>query len=132
MILCARCRSERAITSENGVELCYVCARAMNVVGPAYLGQSPVEQAGFFEDVPGPYAMGKKMGESMKEEGVGDTMREGAKAVSKTADTIKTVAIAGAILGVAALGYVLYKGVKMQAQAAHSLAEHPELLKLAV
>ncbi len=129
--ICERCKGELATCAANGVSLCWVCARAMGLDEGmlAYAGQGDLEGS---EGLAPGAAQGAGSTLRAASPDPGGAVKETAKAVQKTADTIKTVAIAGAVLGLATLGYVLYKGVKMQANAAHTLAEHPEVLRAAM
>lgn len=137
MIVCSRCRADQAVTNAGGTGLCFMCAHVLGISdqdygAPAYAGQE-AQEAGFFDDVPGPYSLGKKVGEGMKGEGgVSDSIKQGAAAVQSTAQTVKYVVVGGLLVGGAIAAYLIYRGVKLQQHAAHvateTVSKHPELL----
>lgn len=149
MKICARCRSDQAVTNAGSIGLCYNCARILKIAGsngaPARAGRrarvgqgSPNEGASFLPD---PYAIGHDLGSKARDDatgpgspagGVASAVGKGADAAKEIASTVKVVAVAGVILGGAALAFAAWKAHKAS-EAAMSGARgfvlaHPEVL----
>ena len=134
MKICERCRADEARCFPANVSLCYGCASALHVFDADHGMVGQAQEAGFFDDVPGPYSIGKKLGQDAKSSGAGETIQKTASAAGEIAKTVKVVAIIGAVGAAAWVGYALYKARKeavgLQQGAQHAILAHPQLLGL--
>lgn len=128
--------------------LCWTCIRQVQgKMGKTFVGAGDVQQAGFLDDVPGPYGLGKKVGGAAREnlpdpyamghEAGTELKQEGTGTVGKVADagkevasTIKTLAIVGGIFGGAFLLFSFYRAHKASQHALATVQQHPEMLLL--
>lgn len=100
-----------------------------DVPGPYRLGKEIGSEA---PSVPGPYGLGQSVGNQVAEAGPASALGKGADAAKEIASTIKTLAVVGGLFGAAIFGYSLYRAHKAQAHVAAFAAEHPEVMRAAL
>jgi hypothetical protein len=138
-MICHRCHADAVAGTVAQMPLCWTCIRQVKAKMPASFvgGPGDSQEAGFFDDVPGPYSLGKKIGENVKgtaseASGVSGSVEKATGAIKDITSTVKVLAITGACFGGAFLIYTMWRAHKMQERAVTFATEHPEIVKAAL
>lgn len=146
MKICRRCASKAASHVVLGLDVCGPCATSLawkygdraRVAGvgdallelnPAYDLGKAVADGNPLEANPA-YALGKNLGQAASKSDLFGGLPNMGKAVADTAKTVKIVAVAGAVIGVAAIGFVMWNAHRTQKAALGFVSAHPEVLAL--
>lgn len=138
-MICHRCHADAVVGTVANMPLCWTCIRQVTAKIPP-----PSRVSGVFDDVPGPYSLGKEVGAAApnpyaagKEVGTEikdspSALDKGASAVKDITSTVKVLAVSGALLGGAFLIYTMWQAHRAQAKAVETVTAHPELFRAAL